>query len=118
MERCPWNVWPRRVVSENSDKTRPALTLFKVANAVNTGTHLVIVEHSEIPENIGGDQELYCISVLSVIEAFRRGCGFVSNVSLFLFVIPGLTRNPVFSWIPAGVYPDEDRGGNDMFCCD
>ena len=21
------------------------------------------------------------------------------------FVIPGLTRNPVFSWIPAGVYP-------------
>ena len=27
---------------------------------------------------------------------------FIQNdISLFLFVIPGLTRNPVFSWIPA-----------------
>ena len=24
-----------------------------------------------------------------------------SDISLFRFVIPGLTRNPVFSWIPA-----------------
>jgi len=33
-----------------------------------------------------------------------------------LIVIPGLTRNPVFlSWIPAGVYPDGNRGGNDGF---
>ena len=24
-----------------------------------------------------------------------------SEISLFLIVIPGLTRNPVFSWIPA-----------------
>jgi hypothetical protein len=39
-----------------------------------------------------------------------------------LIVIPGLTEpapylirgNPVFaSWIPAGVYPDENRGWND-----
>jgi hypothetical protein len=30
------------------------------------------------------------------------------------FVIPDLIRNPVFSmWIPAGVYPDENWGGND-----
>jgi len=33
------------------------------------------------------------------------------DISLEQFVIPGLTRNPVFSWIPAGVYPDENRGG-------
>jgi hypothetical protein len=26
------------------------------------------------------------------------------------FVIPGLTRNPVFFWIPAGVYPVLDTG--------
>jgi len=33
-----------------------------------------------------------------------------------LIVIPGLTRNPLFlSWIPAGVYPDENRGRNDTF---
>jgi len=41
-----------------------------------------------------------------------------------LIVIPGLTKpapylirgNPVFlSWIPAGVYPEENRGGNDGF---
>jgi hypothetical protein len=35
------------------------------------------------------------------------------DISLEQFVIPGLTRNPVFSWIPAGVYPDENRGRND-----
>jgi hypothetical protein len=29
------------------------------------------------------------------------------------FVIPGLTRNPVSFWIPAGVYPGENRGRND-----
>jgi hypothetical protein len=29
-------------------------------------------------------------------------------------VIPDLIRNPVFStWIPAGVYPDGNRGKND-----
>ena len=33
-----------------------------------------------------------------------------NDISLFLFVIPGLTRNPVFSWIPAGVYPVLDTG--------
>jgi len=27
------------------------------------------------------------------------------GVSLVKFVIPGLTRNPVSFWIPAGVYP-------------
>jgi hypothetical protein len=34
-----------------------------------------------------------------------------------LIVIPGLTRDPVFSplWIPAEVYPDENRGRNDRF---
>jgi hypothetical protein len=26
------------------------------------------------------------------------------------FVIPGMTRNPVFSWIPPGVYPVLDTG--------
>jgi len=35
------------------------------------------------------------------------------DISLKKFVIPGLTRNPVFSWIPAGVYPDGNRGRND-----
>lgn len=61
------------MVSENSDKTRPALTLFKVANAVNTGTHLVIVEHSEIPENIGGDQELNYIDPVRKPRDLQRG---------------------------------------------
>ena len=32
-------------------------------------------------------------------------------MSLMQFVIPGLTRNPVFFWIPAG-------GGNDALCYD
>jgi hypothetical protein len=32
------------------------------------------------------------------------------DISLEQFVIPGLTRNPVFSWIPAGVYPVLDTG--------
>jgi len=32
------------------------------------------------------------------------------DVSLTRFVIPGLTRNPVFFWIPAGVYPVLDTG--------
>jgi hypothetical protein len=32
------------------------------------------------------------------------------DMSLVEFVIPGLTRNPVFSWIPAGVYPVLDSG--------
>jgi len=40
------------------------------------------------------------------------------DINLNRVVIPGLTRNPVFFWIPAGVYPDENRGGNDMLCCD
>jgi hypothetical protein len=51
------------------------------------------------------------------------------DISLEQFVIPGLTKpalvcpvldtgylirgNPVFSWIPAGVYPDANRGRND-----
>jgi hypothetical protein len=26
------------------------------------------------------------------------------------FVIPGLTRNPGFFWIPAAVYPAKDAG--------
>jgi hypothetical protein len=34
------------------------------------------------------------------------------------FVIPGLTRNPVPFWIPAGVYPVEERGRNDVLRCD
>ena len=36
-----------------------------------------------------------------------------NDKNLFQSVIPDLTRNPVFPWIPAGVYPDEDRGRND-----
>jgi len=33
-----------------------------------------------------------------------------------LIVIPGLIRNSVFlSWISAGVYPEENRGGDDGF---
>ena len=53
------------------------------------------------------------------------------DISLMQFVIPGLTRNPGFPvktgihflmvsclrrnvvWIPAGVYPVVERGGND-----
>ena len=36
------------------------------------------------------------------------------NNDFTIGVIPGLTRNPVFSiWIPAGVYPDGNRGGNE-----
>ncbi len=27
------------------------------------------------------------------------------DINFSRFVIPGLTRIPVFSWIPAGVYP-------------
>jgi hypothetical protein len=27
------------------------------------------------------------------------------DIGLKQFVIPGLTRNPVFFWIPPGVYP-------------
>jgi hypothetical protein len=40
------------------------------------------------------------------------------DISLIRFVIPGLTRNPVFFWIPAGVYPVEERGRNDGLCYD
>jgi hypothetical protein len=32
------------------------------------------------------------------------------DISLARLVIPGLTRNPVFFWIPAGVYPVLDTG--------
>ena len=32
------------------------------------------------------------------------------NISLMQFVIPGLTRNPVTFWTPAGVYPVLDTG--------
>jgi len=34
------------------------------------------------------------------------------------FVIPGLTRNPMFFWIPVGVYPGEERDRNDALCCE
>jgi hypothetical protein len=48
------------------------------------------------------------------------------DISLIRFVIPGLTEpapylirgNPVFFWIPAGVYPVEKQGRNDGLCCD
>ncbi len=48
------------------------------------------------------------------------------DINLVRLVIPGLTKpapylirgNPVFFWIPAEVYPDKNRGGNDVFCCD
>jgi len=48
------------------------------------------------------------------------------DINLNRVVIPGLTKpapylirgNPVFFWIPTGVDPDENRGGNDMLCCD
>jgi hypothetical protein len=46
---------------DNSDKTHPVLTLFKVPNAMNTGTHLLDVKGSEMPENIGKNKELDCI---------------------------------------------------------
>ena len=44
--------------------------------------------------------------------------GFIHDDSLIQFVIPGLTKpapylvrgNPVFFWIPAGVYPVLDTG--------
>jgi hypothetical protein len=32
------------------------------------------------------------------------------DIGLEQFVIPGLTRNPVFSWVPPGVYPVLDTG--------
>ena len=33
---------------------------------------------------------------------YEKGRDFIHNdISLFISVIPGLTRNPVFSWIPA-----------------
>jgi hypothetical protein len=32
------------------------------------------------------------------------------QVNMSKVVIPGLTRNPVLSWIPAGVYPVLDTG--------
>lgn len=35
------------------------------------------------------------------------------DIDLGQIVIPGLTRDTVFFLIPAGVYPDENRGGND-----
>ena len=40
------------------------------------------------------------------------------DISCVQSVILGLTQNPVFSWIPAGVYPDENRGRNDALRCD
>jgi hypothetical protein len=51
---------------------------------------------------------------------FNQANGMIihNDMNVSLFVIPGLTRNPVFPWIPAGVYPDENRGGNDVLCCD
>ena len=33
-----------------------------------------------------------------------------NDINVSLFVIPGLTRNPLFPWIPAGVYPVLDTG--------
>jgi hypothetical protein len=46
------------------------------------------------------------------------------DINFVQFVIPGLTEpapylirgNPVFYWIPTGVYPVEERGGNDTGC--
>ncbi len=35
------------------------------------------------------------------------------DIDLGRVVIPGLTREAVFFWIPAAVYPDENRGGID-----
>jgi len=32
------------------------------------------------------------------------------DINLVQLVIPGLTRNPLFYWIPAGVYPVLDTG--------
>jgi len=32
------------------------------------------------------------------------------DIRFIQFVIPGLTRNPVLFWIPAGVYPVPDTG--------
>jgi hypothetical protein len=32
------------------------------------------------------------------------------DINLMQFVIPGMTRNPVFFWISAGVYPVLDTG--------
>ncbi|OGP92902.1 MAG: hypothetical protein A2156_10100 [Deltaproteobacteria bacterium RBG_16_48_10] len=44
----------------------------------------------------------------------QRGFIFIhDDIRLMSFVIPDLVWNPVFFWIPAGVYPDENRGGND-----
>ncbi len=48
------------------------------------------------------------------------------DINVSLFVIPGLTKpapylirgNPVFLWIPAGVYSVLDTERNDALCCD
>jgi hypothetical protein len=36
-----------------------------------------------------------------------------NDISLSLFVIPGLTRNPVFSWIPAFAGMTDHEATND-----
>jgi hypothetical protein len=67
---------------------------------------------------------LLCVKTFSYIPKYHYNPNMVAasvNTGVYcvkspftLIVIPGLTRNPVFpNWIPAGVYPDGNRGGND-----
>ncbi len=45
-------------------------------------------------------------------------CFIHNDISPFLFVIPGLTRNPVPSWIPAPRFRGDKLRGNDRVCSD
>ncbi len=58
-----------------------------------------------------------------VLPLFNPDSGVIPNdISPFLFVIPGLTRNPVPSWIPAYAPARRSasarRRGNDRVCSD
>jgi len=47
---------------------------------------------------------------IKIICTKNKQLAIHDDTSFKQFVIPDLTRNPVFFWIPAGVYPVLDTG--------